>query len=64
VVMRMIGTALAGGGSSLPLAGLTEFDLAFYDVPSPGAQGATLSLSSENVTLTGPRKCHPRVRGE
>jgi hypothetical protein len=37
VTMRMIQTALgAGGASSLPLAGLTGFDLAFYDVPAPG----------------------------
>lgn len=45
VTMRMIRTALAGGGTSLPLAGLTEFDLAFYDVPSPGAQGAPLDFT-------------------
>ena len=46
VTMRIIRTALAGGrGSSLPLAGLTEFDLAFYDVPSPSAQGAPLDFT-------------------
>ncbi len=45
VTMRMIRTALAGGGSSLPLAGLSEFDLAFYDVPSPSAQGAPLDFT-------------------
>ena len=38
MTMRLIRTALPGG-NSLPLAGLTEFDLAFYDVPSPSAQG-------------------------
>jgi hypothetical protein len=45
VTMRMIRTALAGGGNSLPLAGLTEFDLAFYDVPSPSAQGVPLDFT-------------------
>ena len=45
VTMGMIRTALAAGGTSLPLAGLTEFDLAFYDVPSPGANGAALDFT-------------------
>jgi hypothetical protein len=45
VTMRTIRTALAGGGTPLPLAGLTEFDLAFYDVPSPSAQGAPLDFT-------------------
>lgn len=45
VTMHMIGTALAGGGTSLPLAGLTGFDLAFYDVPSPGARAAPLDFT-------------------
>ena len=33
VTMHMIRAGLAGGGAALPLAGLNEFDLAFYDVP-------------------------------
>jgi hypothetical protein len=37
VTMRMIRTALGAPESSLPLGGLTGFDLAFYDVPSPSA---------------------------
>jgi hypothetical protein len=37
VTMRMIRTALGPAGSTLPLAGLTGFDLAFYDVPASGA---------------------------
>ncbi len=45
VTMRMIQTALAGGGSALPLAGLTGFDLALYDVPSPGPGGAALDFT-------------------
>ena len=45
MTMRMIRTALAGGGTSLPLAGLTAFDLAFYDVPSPSAQGVPLDFT-------------------
>jgi hypothetical protein len=44
MTMRLIRAAL-GGGNSLPLAGLTEFDLAFYDVPSPGAQGVPLDFT-------------------
>lgn len=44
MTMSMIRTAL-GGGNSLPLAGLTGFDLAFYDVPSPGAQGVPLDFT-------------------
>jgi len=49
VTMRMIRTALSGGGDSLPLAGLTGFDLAFYDVPSPGAQGVRLDFTKMEV---------------
>jgi len=45
VTMRLIRTALAGGGDSLPLAGLTEFDLAFYDVPSPSGHGTPLDFT-------------------
>jgi hypothetical protein len=45
MTMRLIRTALAGGGKTLPLAGLTEFDLAFYDVPSPSAQGVPLDFT-------------------
>src|SRR5262245_61264241 len=45
VAMRMIRSALGAGASTLPLAGLTGFDLAFYDVPSPGAQGAPLDFT-------------------
>jgi len=45
VTMRTIQTALAGGASSLPLAGLTGFDLAFYDVPVPTPQGAALDFT-------------------
>ena len=45
VTMHMIRTALGAGGTSLPLAGLTGFDLAFYDVPSPSAQGAPLDFT-------------------
>ena len=49
MTMRLIRTALAGGGNSLPLAGLTEFDLAFYDVPKPSAQGVPLDFTSMPV---------------
>jgi len=45
VTMGVIRTALAGGGTPLPLLGLTEFDLAFYDVPAPGAKGAALDFT-------------------
>jgi hypothetical protein len=45
MTMRLIRTALAGGGSELPLGGLTAFDLAFYDVPSPSAQGVPLDFT-------------------
>ena len=45
VTMHMIRTALGAGGKSLPLAGLTAFDLAFYDVPAPGTQGAPLDFT-------------------
>jgi hypothetical protein len=45
LTMRTIQTALAGGGSSLPLAGLTGFDLAFYDVPALSPQGASLDFT-------------------
>ncbi len=45
VTMRIIQTALSGGGSSLPLAGLTGFDLAFYDVPALSPQGASLDFT-------------------
>jgi hypothetical protein len=37
VTMRLVQVALSGGGRSLPLAGLTEIDLAFYDVPEKAA---------------------------
>jgi hypothetical protein len=40
VTMHMIRTALGPRGGSLPLAGLTGFDLAFHDVPSPSIGGA------------------------
>ena len=40
-----IQTALAGGGSALPLAGLTGFDLALYEVPLPRGQGAPLDFT-------------------
>src|SRR5574342_1037381 len=49
VTMHMIRTALAGGGNSLPLAGLTEFDLAFYDVPSPSAHGVSLDFTKMSI---------------
>lgn len=45
VTMHMIQAALGSGGKSLPLAGLTGFDLAFYDVPSPSTQGAPLDFT-------------------
>jgi hypothetical protein len=45
VAMHTIRTALAGGGEPLPLAGLTGFDLAFYDVPAPAAGGAPLDFT-------------------
>ena len=47
VTMLMVQTALAGGrsGSALPLAGLTGFDLAFYEVPAPSPQGASLDFT-------------------
>lgn len=45
VTMRTIRTALAGGGQPLPLVGLTGFDLAFYDVPSPIAGAASLDFT-------------------
>lgn len=45
VTMHMIRTALGAGGSSLPLAGLTGFDLAFYDVPPPSGRGAPLDFT-------------------
>lgn len=46
VTMRTIRTALGGAGaSSLPLAGLTGFDLAFYDVPASSPQGASLDFT-------------------
>jgi hypothetical protein len=44
VTMRTIRTALAGS-APLPLAGLTGFDLAFYDVPSPGTGRAPLDFT-------------------
>ena len=44
MTMRMIRTALAGGGDALPLTGLTGFDLAFYDVPA-GPRGAQLDFT-------------------
>jgi hypothetical protein len=46
VTMHMIRTALAGGGTSLPLAGLTGFDLAFYDMSSSSARGASLDFTT------------------
>ena len=45
VAMRMIRSALGPGASALPLGGLTGFDLAFYDVPSPSGQGAPLDFT-------------------
>jgi hypothetical protein len=45
VTMRLIQTALADAESPLPLAGLTGFDLAFYDVPAPGPQGDSLDFT-------------------
>lgn len=45
VTMHMIRTALGPGGGFLPLAGLTGFDLAFYDVPSPSAQVTPLDFT-------------------
>ena len=49
--MRMVQAVLAGGrtGGSLPLAGLTGFDLAFYEVPAPGPQGASLDFTKMAV---------------
>jgi hypothetical protein len=41
VTMHRIRAGLAGGGAALPLAGLNEFDLAFYDVP----MGASLDFT-------------------
>jgi hypothetical protein len=51
VTMRLVQTVLAGGrsGSSLPLAGLTGFDLAFYEVPAPSPQGASLDFTKMAV---------------
>ena len=45
VTMRTIQTALASGGGALPLAGLTGFDLAFYEVPAPTPEGAALDFT-------------------
>jgi hypothetical protein len=47
VTMRMVQTVLAGGrsGGPLPLAGLTGFDLAFYEVPAASPQGASLDFT-------------------
>jgi hypothetical protein len=47
VTMRMVQTVLAGGrsGGPLPLAGLTGFDLAFYEVPAASPQGAALDFT-------------------
>ena len=49
--MRMVQAVLAGGrtGGSLPLAGLTGFDLAFYEVPAPGPQGTSLDFTKMAV---------------
>jgi hypothetical protein len=43
----MVQTVLAGGrsGGPLPLAGLTGFDLAFYEVPAASPQGASLDFT-------------------
>jgi len=51
VTMLMVQAVLAGGrtGGSLPLAGLTGFDLAFYEVPAPGPQGASLDFTKMAV---------------
>jgi hypothetical protein len=51
VTMRMVQAVLASGrtGGSLPLAGLTAFDLAFYEVPAPGPQGASLDFTKMAV---------------
>lgn len=51
VAMHTIRSALAGGGEPLPLAGLTGFDLAFYDVPAPAAGGAPLDFT--RMTIRG-----------
>jgi hypothetical protein len=57
VAMRMIRTALGAGASTLPPAGLTGFDLAFHDVPSPGARGAPLDFTKMAI-----REWDPVVR--
>jgi hypothetical protein len=57
VAMRMIRSALGPGASTLPLGGLTGFELAFYDVPPPSAQGAPLDF-----TRTAIRGWEPVVR--
>jgi hypothetical protein len=51
VTMRVVQIALAGGrsGRALPLAGLTGFDLAFYEVPAPSPQGASLDFTKMNI---------------
>lgn len=49
VTMYTIRTALGGGAGALPLAGLTGFDLAFYDVPAPGPQGAPLDFTRMEI---------------
>jgi len=51
VTLRMVQAVLAGGrtGGSLPLAGLTGFDLAFYEVPAPGPQGASRDFTKMAV---------------
>jgi hypothetical protein len=45
VAMRIIRSALGPGASTLPLGGLTGFELAFYDVPPPSARGAPLDFT-------------------
>jgi hypothetical protein len=49
VTMRLVQTALSGGGRSLPLAGLTGLDLAFYEVPAPASDGASLDFTKMAV---------------
>jgi len=49
VTMHTIRAALGGASGSLPLAGLTGFDLAFYDVPASSPQGAALDFTRMEV---------------
>jgi len=49
VTTRRVQTALSGSGRSLPLAGLTGLDFAFYEVPALGPQGASLDFTKMAV---------------